>query len=192
MDLLLKNISLHVTLTPEEQEKVLSFFSREQYPSKTRLLCANQQISKSYFVLSGILRNYYLDDQINEHTLSFSSPGWWMADMYSFLTQKQSTSYIEVLEDADVLIITAERRDALFEEVPKIERYFRIIIERSLIANQQRLLDNLSLTAQERYERFNKRYPTIKNCLAQKQIASYLGITPEFFSKMKKNLLKNK
>lgn len=191
MDLLLKNIALHINLTQEEQQKVLSYFIKESYPSKTKLVEAEKQISSTYFVLSGILRNYYVDQQANEHTLSFSSSGWWMADMYSFLSQSVSSSYIEVLEQAEILILTRENQTCLFEEVPKMERYFRILLERSLIANSQRIIDNLSLSAQERYERFNKRYPTIKNCLAQKQIASYLGVTPEFFSKMKKNLLKN-
>ncbi|MHC5352577.1 Crp/Fnr family transcriptional regulator [Myroides sp. LJL115] len=191
MDLLLKNIALHINLSEQEQQQVLSYFIKESYPSKTRLVEAEKQISSTYFVLSGILRNYYVDQQGNEHTLSFSSSGWWMADMYSFLSQSVSSSYIEVLEQSEVLILTRENQTALFENVPKMERYFRILLERSLIANSQRIIDNLSLTAQERYERFNKRYPTIKNCLAQKQIASYLGVTPEFFSKMKKNLLKN-
>ncbi|MHC5308662.1 Crp/Fnr family transcriptional regulator [Myroides sp. LJL116] len=191
MDLLLKNIALHINLSEQEQQQVLSYFIKESYPSKTRLVEAEKQISSTYFVLSGILRNYYVDQQGNEHTLSFSSSGWWMADMYSFLSQSVSSSYIEVLEQSEVLILTRENQTALFENVPKMERYFRILLERSLIANSQRIIDNLSLSAQERYERFNKRYPTIKNCLAQKQIASYLGVTPEFFSKMKRNLLKN-
>lgn len=88
-----------------------------------------------------------------------------------------------------ILTMTRTQQLALFDRVPKMERYFRILIERSLIANQQRLMDNLSLTAEERYERFCERYPDIKNCLPQKQIASYLGITPEFFSKLKKRIL---
>lgn len=191
MDLLLKNIALHITLTPQEQELVMSFCQKQSFSSKTKLICANSDISPSYFVLKGILRNYYLDSNGNEHTLSFSPVGWWMGDMYSFLSQSPSTSYIEVLEDSELLILTRDNQNELFSKVPKVERYFRILVERSLIANQQRLIDNLSLTAEQRYERFCKRYPTIKNCVSQKQIASYLGITPEFFSKMKRIILKN-
>ncbi|MHC5200814.1 Crp/Fnr family transcriptional regulator [Myroides sp. LJL119] len=190
MDLLLKNIALHISLSDLEQQTVLSFFETQEFPNKTKLICANKDISPSYFVVDGILRNYYIDEQANEHTLSFSPEGWWMADMYSFLSKKTCTSYIQVIEQAKVLVLTRDKQNELFAQVPKMERYFRILVERSLIANQQRLIDNLSLTAEQRYEKFCQRYPSIKNCISQKQIASYLGITPEFFSKMKRNLLK--
>lgn len=189
MNLLLESIAKHVTLTPLEQEIVLNSFESQRYSAKEKLLIEGEVCHNSSFIVSGILRNYFVDDQIVEHTVSFATNGWWIADMYSFLSEKPGNTYIEVVEDAMVLTLTRKKQLELFDQVPKIERYFRILIERSLIANQQRLMDNLSLTAEERYERFCERFPDIVHCLPQKQIASYLGITPEFFSKLKKRML---
>ena len=191
-NLLLQNIAKHIELTKEEQQIVLSKFETASYKTKTILLEQGENGSCTYFVNKGIIRNYTVDDNGAEHIISFASPGWWIADMYSFLAGKPSHSFIEVIDDAEVMIITRENQDLLYESVPKLERYFRILIENSLIANQQRLIDKLSLTAEERYENFQKKYPDVKNCLPQKHIASYIGVTPEFFSKMKSKLLKKK
>jgi CRP-like cAMP-binding protein len=189
VDLLLQSIAKHVTLTKEEQQIVLDSFTVTRYPAKTKLLSAGEVCINSTFVLSGILRNYCLDDQAVDHTVSFAAQGWWIADMYSFLSQKPGNSFIEVVEDAIVMTMSRDHQLALFDRVPRVERYFRVLIERSLVANQQRLMDNLTLPAEERYTRFLERFPEIKYCLPQKQIASYLGVTPEFFSKMKKKML---
>jgi CRP-like cAMP-binding protein len=94
------------------------------------------------------------------------------------------------LEDAEVVLLSKENQEILYREIPKLERFFRILTENSLVANQERLMDNLSLTAEERFEKFCKKYPTLLQKVAQKQIASYLGVTPEFFSKMKSRLLR--
>ncbi len=190
MNLLLENVAKHVNLTPEEQELFLNSFTRHHYPAKTLLLKEGEVSKESIFVLSGILRNYCINYDLAEHTLSFASTGWWIADMYSFLTQQPGQSFIEVVEEAEVLSQTYEQRLKLFDQIPKIERFQRILIERSLIANQQRLMNNLSLPAEERYEKFCERFPDIIYRLPQKQIASYLGITPQFFSKMKRKILK--
>jgi len=89
-----------------------------------------------------------------------------------------------------VILLSKENQERLYDEVPKMERFFRILIENSLVANQQRLIDNLSFTAEARYDKFTKKHPDLIHCLPQKQIASYIGVTPEFFSKMKARLLK--
>lgn len=191
-DLLLQNIAKHVALSEEEKQIVLSKFESASYKNKSILLEPGNVGDWAYFVKKGILRNYTVDDNATEHVISFASPGWWIADMYSFLAGKPSHSFIEVVDDAEVYIISKEKQQQLYDEVPKMERFFRILIENSLIANQQRLVDKLSLTAEERFENFNKKYPDVKNCLPQKHIASYIGVTPEFFSKMKSKLLKKK
>ncbi|MDR0228157.1 MAG: Crp/Fnr family transcriptional regulator [Flavobacteriaceae bacterium] len=192
MDLILQSIAKHVVLTKEEQKIVLDAFVTARYPAKTILLKEGEVCESSVFVLSGILRHYIINDQATEHTISFAAQGWWVADMYSFLSKKPSNSFIEVLEDSIVMSLSREKQLELFDRIPKMERYFRVLIERSLVANQQRLMDNLSLPAEVRYTRFLERFPEIKYCLPQKQIASYLGVTPEFFSKMKKKMLTGK
>lgn len=190
MNLLLKNIAKHVTLTPEEEERVLFLTEAQAFKAKTVLLKAEEVCTQSYFVTKGILRSYTIDENGVEHVVSFACPEWWIADMYSYLSQRPGQLFIEVNEDAEVIILTKEHQEQLYTEVPKMERFFRILIENSLIANQKRLINNLTFTAEARYDIFSKKFHAILPYLPQKQIASYIGVTPEFFSKMKSRLLK--
>ncbi|MDP5201440.1 MULTISPECIES: Crp/Fnr family transcriptional regulator [unclassified Flavobacterium] len=190
MALILENIAKHVSLTPEEQALFLSKLETNTYKTKTLLLNAGEVCKHSYFVNSGILRSFNINDNIVEHVLSFACEGWWMSDMYSYFSQKPGQLFIEVLEEAEVVSLSKENQEQLYLEIPKLERFFRILIENSLVANQQRLMDNLSLPAEERFEKFTKKYGTLVHKVPQKQIASFIGVTPEFFSKMKARLLK--
>ncbi|WP_177730066.1 Crp/Fnr family transcriptional regulator [Flavobacterium inviolabile] len=190
MNLLLTNIAKHVSLSPEEQELLLSLTESKSYKAKTVLLKEGEVCLYSYFVTHGILRSYTVDENGVEHVVSFASPGWWIADMYSFLSQRPGQLFIETNEDAEVILLSKENQELLYDKVPKIERFFRILIGNSLVANQQRLIDNLSFTAEARYDKFTKKHPDLIHCLPQKQIASYIGVTPEFFSKMKARMLK--
>ena len=190
MELILENIAKHVSLTPEEQAHFLSKLETNTYKTKTILLNAGEVCKHSYFVNSGILRSFNINDNIVEHVLSFACEGWWMSDMYSFFSQKPGQLFIEVLEEAEVVSLSKENQEQLYLEIPKLERFFRILIENSLVANQQRLMDNLSLPAEERFEKFTTKYGSLVHKVPQKQIASFIGVTPEFFSKMKARLLK--
>lgn len=190
MVLILDNISKYITLTPAEQELFLSKTELKHYKAKTILLQAGTICKDSYYVNSGILRSFTINDNIVEHVLSFACSGWWMGDMYSLLSQKPGNLFIEVLEDAEVVLLSRENQEILYNEIPKLERFFRILIENSLVAHQERLMDNLSLSAEERFDKFCKKYPTLIQKVPQKQIASYIGVTPEFFSKMKTRLLR--
>ena len=190
MQSILENIAKHVTLTPEEQELFLSKTETRQFKVKTILLSAGEVATCTYFVNSGILRSFNINDNIIEHVLHFACEGWWIGDMYSYISGKPGNLFIEVLEDAEVVIITKENHQELYQEIPKLERFFRILAENSLVSHQERLMDNLSLTAEERFEKFCSKYPTLIQKVPQKQIASYIGVTPEFFSKMKSRLLK--
>ena len=190
MSLILDNIAKHISLTPEEEELFLSKTETRQVKAKTILQNAGQVCKDGYFVNSGLLRSFSINDNIVEHVMSFACEGWWNSDMYSLLSQKPGNLFIEVLEDAEIIVLSKENQEQLYLEIPKLERFFRILTENSLVANQERLMDNLSLTAEERYEKFCKKYPTLIQKLPQKQIASYIGVTPEFFSKMKARLLK--
>ncbi|MBK0370325.1 Crp/Fnr family transcriptional regulator [Flavobacterium agrisoli] len=191
MELILENIAKHVQLTPQEQLHFLSKTTLEHHKAKSVILNAGQISTKSYFVNSGILRSFTINDNIVEHVLSFSCAGWWISDMYSYFTQKPGNLFIEVLEDAEVVVLSKENQEQLYHDIPKLERFFRILTENSLVANQERLMDNLSLSAEERFEKFCIKYPNLILKVPQKQIASFIGVTPEFFSKMKSKLLKN-
>ena len=187
---ILENISKLVTLSPEEELLFLSKIETKHYKAKTIILNAGEVCKHSYFVNSGLLRSFNINDNIVEHVLSFACEGWWIGDMYSLLSQKPGNLFIEVLEDAEVVLLSKENQEALYHQIPKLERFFRIIVENSLVAYQERLMDNLSLTAEERFDKFCKKYPTLIQKVPQKQIASFIGVTPEFFSKMKARMLK--
>ncbi len=190
VSLILENINKYITLSTEEEQLFLSKTEIRHYKTKTIILNAGEICKHSYFVNSGLLRSFTINDNIVEHILSFACEGWWIGDMYSLISQKPGTLFIEVLEDAEVVLLSKENQEQLYHEIPKLERFFRILTENSLVANQERLMDNLSLSAEERFDKFCKKYPTLIQKVSQKQIASYIGVTPEFLSKMKARMLK--
>ncbi|WP_158824846.1 Crp/Fnr family transcriptional regulator [Mucilaginibacter lacusdianchii] len=185
-DLILNNIGKHINLSDDEKQLFTSLLVPKQIKRKKHLIAEGDVCKHSAFVTSGCLRGYTLDVNGFEHVLSFAPQGWWMADIYSLITQLPGILNIEALEDTEMLMLSKASQEKLYTQVPKFERFFRILTENALVASQQRLIDNLSLTAAERYARFCKRYPTLIYHLPQKQIAAYIGVTPEFFSKMRK------
>jgi CRP/FNR family transcriptional regulator, anaerobic regulatory protein len=190
MALIIQNMEKIISLTNEEKELILSKIELKHYNAKTVLLQAGQVAQYSYFVKSGILRSFTINDNIVEHVLQFACEDWWIGDMYSLISQKPGNLFIEVNEDAEVALLSKENQEELYHKIPKLERFFRILTENSLVANQERLMDNLSLTAEERFEKFCSKYPSLIQKVPQKQIASYIGVTPEFFSKMKAKILR--
>jgi CRP-like cAMP-binding protein len=184
-NLLLNNVSRYIHLTDAEKEIFISFLQEKKLKRKQFFLNDGEICKYSAFVTSGCLRGFTVDKNGIEHVLSFAPSDWWMADMYSLISQKPGILNIEALEDTEIILLSKTNQEKLYLEIPKFERFFRILIENSLVANQQRIVDNLSLTAEERYNIFCKRYPTLINHLPQKQIAFYIGVTPEFFSRMR-------
>ena len=190
--LILESFRKHIDLTPEEEQEIVSRLKTEKYKAKTLLIKPGDTADFTYFVLEGILKSYTIDANGVEHILSFATPGWWMADMYAYLGDKPAIMNIDVIEDCEVLILYKHDVEDLYNKIPKLERFFRILTQNNLISNQQRVLDKMTLTAEERYEAFMSKYPKVINCLPQKHIASYIGVTHEFFSKMKSKLLRKK
>lgn len=190
MALIIQNMEKIISLTDEEKELILSKIELRNYKAKTVILHAGEICKHSYFVKSGILRSFNINDNIVEHVLQFACEDWWIGDMYSLISQKPGNLYIEVNEDAELALLSKENQEELYHKIPKLERFFRILTENSLVAHQERLMDNLSLTAEERFEKFCSKYPSLIQKVPQKQIASYIGVTPEFFSKMKAKLLR--
>jgi CRP-like cAMP-binding protein len=189
-DLLLSNVSKYIHLDDAERAVFISHLQPKQIRRKQFTLNEGGICKNSIFVTGGCLRGFTVDKNGVEHVLSFAPPGWWMADMYSLISQKPGILNIEALEDTEAIILSKIDQEKLYYEVPKFERFFRVLTENSLVANQQRIVDNMSLTAEERYSIFCKRYPSLIDHLPQKQIASYIGVTPEFFSRMRSSLLR--
>lgn len=192
MDLILQNIAKHVRLDDAETDLFLSLLETRNIKSKQFLFEEGQICKHSTFVINGCLKGFTVDKNGFEHILNFAAPGWWIADMYSLLSQQPGQLNIQASSPSEVLLLSKTNQEKLYREVPKFERFFRILTENSLVAYQQRVLDNLSLSAEERYEHFCQKYPSLVQTLPQKEIASYIGVTPEFFSKMRSRLLRNK
>jgi len=190
--LIIDSITRHIQLSAEEKDHFISLLQPKVYKRKQFILEEGEICKYSTFVTKGCLRGFTVDQNGFEHVLNFAPVGWWIADMYSLLTQKPGILNIEALEVTEVLLLSKSRQEKLYLDIPQFERFFRIITENSLVSYQQRLIDNLSLTAEERYNNFCKRYPTLINTLPKKQIAAYIGVTPEFFSRMQSHILKGK
>lgn len=184
-NIILQNIARHITLTEVEASHFLSLLTVQNVPKKQFWLKEGEICRHSAFVFEGCLRGYTVDANGFEHILQFAPPNWWISDMYSLLTGKPGQLMIDALEPTRILLLAKTDQEQLYRDIPKFERFFRIITENSLVANRQRVIDAMSLTARERYEQFCQRYPTLINSLPQKQIAAYIGVTPEFLSKLR-------
>jgi CRP-like cAMP-binding protein len=185
-DLILKNISKHISLDEKETALFTSLLTYKEVPKKTLLLTEGQACKYLSYVHSGALRSYCLDKEGKESTIMFAVADWWLTDMYCFLNNKPAMMYIETIDDSCILQISKENFDKLFYNIPKFERFFRILMQNAYTREQLRVIENLTLTAEERYDRFLNKYPKIAQQVTQKQIASYLGITPEFLSAIRK------
>ena len=189
---ILDQVSLHIQLDGEEKSHFLAQLQHQQLQKKEFLLRENEVCKHSAFVVSGCLRAYHLDGNGFEHVLQFAPEGWWVADMYSLLSGKPGHLNIEALEDSEILLLSKPAQEKLYTDIPKFERFFRIITENSLVSNRQRVMDNLSLNARERYAGFCQKYPSLIERLPQKQIAAYIGVTPEFLSALRSEWRKKK
>jgi len=137
------------------------------------------------FVLSGCTKTFFVDPDGNEHVVMFAIENWWPSDLGSFISQEPADFNVQCLEKTTVLQFTPETFDRLYSEIPQFERFIRIIIQKSLVSQQKRIVRNQSLTAKERYLLFQKQYPDIEQRVPQYLIASYLGITKQFLSKIR-------
>ena len=183
---ILDYVSQHVRLTSQEQEQLLGFVTERKILKKQYLLQAGDVCTYQSMVASGCLRVFFSDPEGTEHTMQFAIENWWVADLGSFITGKPAFYHIQALEDTFVLQLHRDRMEELYATIPKLERFFRIIVQRGYIAAQNRIISNLSEPAEVRYNRFRDKYPQIDNRVPQYMIASYLGITPEFLSKIRK------
>jgi CRP-like cAMP-binding protein len=188
--LIIQHTQKFIQLNEEEQLFFLSLLQEKTLHRKDFLLHENEICEHSAFVLSGCLRAYSVDESGVEHILQFAPQNWWITDMFSILSGKPAQLNIDAIEDSEILILSKSNQELLYEKVPKFERYFRILIQNSTVASRQRVLDNLELSAKERFAKFCKTYPSLINSLPQKQIAAYIGVTPEFMSKMKAEFLR--
>lgn len=189
-ELLLQKISEKVLLSAEEQELCKQFFQPKKLRKKQFLLQEGDPCRYAAFVEKGMLRSYSIDDRGNEHIVQFAFEGWWISDHFSFLTGEPSQYAIDALEDCELLLLSRQAEEELLTAIPKLERYFRILLQNSLISFQRRLIGRLSKSAEERYFDLAQSCPTIPQRVPQHMMASFLGITPETLSRIRKGAMK--
>ncbi|MEM7381241.1 MAG: Crp/Fnr family transcriptional regulator [Bacteroidota bacterium] len=190
-DLLKEYIRKNTQLSNTELEQFCKYFYPESIKKKSFLLTQGEICKFEGFVLEGCFRIFTTDKKGNENTLYFAARNWWLMDIDSFMNQTPSSLNIQALEDSEVLLINRADKLALYETLPAVEKLFRVMSQKALVAWQRRLIQNHCLTAKERYHYFINTYAELSSKLTDKQIASYLGITHEFLSKLKKQIKQN-
>ena len=191
-EVLAQSIKEKISITEEEFEFTKTLFIPKKLRKRQYLLQDGDVCKYTAFVEKGMLRTFTIDEKGNQPMLQFSMEGWWVADLYSFLTNEPSLYNIDALEDCELLLITKPSWDLLLEKVPAFERFFRILIQNSLIATQRRLMGSMSESAEEKYTKLINNFPDCIERVPQHMIASYLGITRETLSRVRSQLATRK
>ncbi len=181
----------YLRLSEEEITVLYEVFDLKKVKRRQFILQEGDVSKLNTFVVEGCFRMYFVDENGKEHNLQFAVENWWIGDIGSFHSEEPSKLYIEAMENSVILQIKKEDQLKLFVEYPKFNRIFRVFTENALVAYQRRVLQNISSTAEERYLDFVKRYPYFFNRISNVQIASFLGVTPEFLSTIRKKIAKS-
>lgn len=171
-------------------DKFTRIISTKKVRKKEFIVTPNTICKEQTYVVSGVLRSYFINKKGEEHTIQFAVEDWFISDFNSYINQEPATLYVEVLEDAIIQQINFDDTEKLCLENPKFERFFRLVAQKAFAFSQKRVLSNLGKTAEERFVEFHNLYPNIVQRVPQYMVASYLGFTPEFLSKIRKKISK--
>ena len=188
MQVLIEHFEHFLPFTEEEKQLIEARLSLKKVKRRQMILQEGFVCKHYSFVVKGCFRMYAIDDNGKEHNIQFAAEDEWIADMSSFHSKKPSQLFIEAIEASVIIQIEQQDLYFLYHNIPKLDRIFKVIIENKYIELQNRVLQNISSTAQQRYLNFIEQYPHLLSRLPNTQIASYLGITPEFLSKIRKDL----
>jgi CRP-like cAMP-binding protein len=186
---LLNYVRQHINLSQEEEEILLSKVTLRNYLKGQFTVQQNDICKNLNFVISGCLKTFYIDAEGQEHIVLFAIEDWWSSDLGSFITQTPADYNVQCIENTTVIQFSHSNLEELYIQIPKLERLFRKMLEKALVATQQRIIRSFSLSAKERYIKFKELYPKIEQRIPQYMIASYLGITKEFLSKIKSQII---
>jgi CRP-like cAMP-binding protein len=190
MQAIIDHFQKFLPLSEPEQEMILTR-AKPRNIKRRQMILQEGFVCRHYtFIVKGCFKMYAVDDRGLEHNIQFAAEGTWIADIGSFHSKKPSGFFIEAIEPSEIIQIEQQDLYFLYINIPKFDRIFKVIIERKYVELQNRVLQNISSTAQQRYVSFLEQYPTLASRLPNVQIASYLGITPEFLSKIRKDLSK--
>jgi len=185
---ILNNIKQYVELTKEDEKQFVSIIRKTRLKKKQFIVQPSFVCTHQTYVVKGTLRVYFIDNKGNEFTVSFAINDWFATDHYSYFHQIPATLYIEALEDSHIFQMEYNKVEQLCRNNQKFERYFRLIAHKAFAYSQHRILSNLNKTAKERYIEFLEQYPKISQKVPQYALASYLGMSPEFLSKIRRNI----
>lgn len=185
----LKTIFKDLSFTTEEYQLLAKSFKSFELSKHSLLLEAGQQVYDQYFVATGCLRTYYIDPDGKEHTVQFAIEDWWISDYTAFFNTGTAVMNIECIQDATLFKISKKEMETLYWAMPKLESYFRKKMERAFASFQKRIISNLAQSASERYLNFIHTYPNIEQNIKNYHIASYLGITTQSLSRIRKELV---
>ncbi|PKG42906.1 Crp/Fnr family transcriptional regulator [Psychroflexus sp. MES1-P1E] len=186
---LIEYINRYVNLTQNEINLLLENTTNRKYLKGQYIVQQGDICRFESFVIKGCLKTFYLDNEGQEHVVLFAIENWWTADFSSFLTQKPAEYNVQCIENSEVIQFSFEKMEMLYQKIPKLERFFRIIIQKAFVASEKRIVRNFSLSAKVRYLEFKSTYPQIEQRVPQYLIASYLGITREFLSKIRGQII---
>ena len=185
----LGHIRKYVELDEISAARLNSYLIPRKLKRKEFLLKEGQICRSMYFVEKGCLRMYFIDDKLNEQITHFALEHWWMADHFSFLDNKPSPYFIQTIEKSEILEISASSFEAMLRELPQMERYFRIVMQRAVAAAQLRNKYMYEMSKEEFYQHFSTSFPEFVQRVPQYMIASYLGLTPQYVSELRKKKL---
>ena len=188
-DVLIDSFKKIFPLSSQEREALISRFSERHIKRRGFILQQGDVCKHFTFIVSGCFKMYAIDQAGKEHNMQFAAEGEWISDLASFYSEKPSGVHIEAIEPAVILQIKHDDLLDLYIGYHRFDRHFRVIVEAKYIELQNRVLQNISVTAEQRYLNFLDQFPELANRLPNTQIASYLGITPEFLSKIRKVLV---
>ena len=182
---LIKKIRSSQKLSLEAEEYLFSISKKKTFPKGSILIQQGQTVNKIFFVIDGCLRSYCIDKSGKEHTLQFAIMNWWISDYIAIHNNESATLTVECLKESTVIEFNSEKLNNIFALFPEYEPFHRNLLERHVASLHQRILNQLQLTAAERYDLFLGQYPDIEQYTRNYHIASYLGITQESLSRIR-------
>lgn len=185
-EILRQHIEKTLPLTDDEFAFVVSHFSTNKFKKHEFLIQEGDANVYSYFVVTGLLKLVYTDDDAKQHIVSFAMEDWWESDYQAFYTQSVATMAVQCLEDTAVFCISFEEYQKLLIGLPKLERFFLEKSNLGVLASQRRILSQLTSNVKVRYEQLNKRYPSLVQRVPKSQLATYLGVSRETLSRLSK------
>ncbi|CAL2088317.1 Crp/Fnr family transcriptional regulator [Tenacibaculum sp. 190524A02b] len=186
---LIEYISKHISLTQDEIDIITDYIKYRKYLKGQFIVQQGDVCRNESFVVSGCAKTFHIDSDGQEHIVTFAIENWWASDFGSFITQSPANFNVQCIENTEVIQFSYDSLQLMFAKVPKMERFVRLVTQKAYVASQQRVIRNFSMSAKSQYLKFKKLYPQIEQRVPQYMIASYLGITKEFLSKIKSQLI---